>query len=373
MGSIDEEIAEIEDEIRRTPHNKATEGHIGKLRAKIAALKIEKEKRGKGGGGGLGYAVRKSGNATVALVGYPSVGKSTLLTKLTGAESEAAAYEFTTTTIIPGMLSWRGANIQILDMPGLIPGAAKGRGRGREVLAVARSSDMVLFVIDGDHLEFRSLARELDGAGIRVNRRPPNISVTRLERGGVQIESTVRLTRITPELATDIVRQFGIHNALVIFREDVGVDELIDVIAGNRVYMPGLWVVNKCDLLDRAGRSSVREKLISVKPLFASASTGEGLEALIDGIGETLAFVRIYMKPQGKAADMAEPMILRRGSTVRDLLERLPRDLSANFLAAQVWGRSARFPGQRIGKDHVLHDQDVVTVLIRRGQVPGAT
>lgn len=367
MGAIEDQITEIEDEIRRTPHNKATEGHIGKLRAKIAALKIEREKRAKGGGGGLGYAVRKSGHATVALVGYPSVGKSTLLTRITGAQSEAAAYEFTTTTIIPGMLTWRGARIQILDMPGLIRGASQGRGRGREVLAVARSSDLVLFMIDPQHLEFRGLSAELEGAGIRVNKRPPSISVTRLEKGGVHIESTVRLTKITPELATGVVREFGIHNALVIFRENAGVDDLIDAIAGNRVYIPAVWVVNKCDLLTRAGRKEVTEMLSTVKPIFASASTGEGVEELKDAIGDALAFVRVYLKPPGKAADMKDPLILRRGSTIRQLLNRLPEDMTTSFLAAQVWGRSARFPGQRVGLAHVLQDQDVASVLVKRG------
>ena len=128
MSSLEEQITEIEDEIRKTQYNKATQHHIGRLKAKLAVLRIERETRAKGKGGGTGYAVRKSGHATVGLVGYPSVGKSTLLTVMTGAASQAAAYDFTTVSIIPGMLRWGGASVQILDMPGLVPGAAKGRG-----------------------------------------------------------------------------------------------------------------------------------------------------------------------------------------------------------------------------------------------------
>jgi hypothetical protein len=62
-----------------------------------------------------------------------SVGKSTLLTMLTGTQSEAAAYEFTTLTCIPGIINYNDAKIQLLDLPGIIEGASEGKGRGRQV------------------------------------------------------------------------------------------------------------------------------------------------------------------------------------------------------------------------------------------------
>jgi uncharacterized protein len=367
MSALEEQIAAVEDEIRNTQYNKATQHHIGRLKAKLAVLRLERETRARGKGGGLGYGVRKSGHATVGLVGYPSVGKSTLLTQLTGAASEAAAYDFTTLSIIPGMLRWGGASIQILDMPGLVPGAAKGRGRGREVLSVVRSVDLILFMIDPEHTDFKALLNELEGSGVRINTRPPKIVVQSGERGGLTVSSTVRLTHLAGGLVAQIAREFGLHNGSIVLREDATADQLIDALAGNRVYVPALLAVNKSELLSAADRARFRSNLKPYEPLFISAKTREGVERLIEAIGRTLQFIRIYVKPPGRPADMDEPVILRRGDHVGELLRRLPAELARGFKAAQVWGPSARFPGQTVGRDHPLADEDVVTVVVQRG------
>ncbi|VDO72049.1 unnamed protein product [Heligmosomoides polygyrus] len=67
--------------------------------------------------------------------GFPSVGKSTLLSNLAGVYSEVAAYEFTTLTTVPGVIRYKGAKIQLLDLPGIIEGAKDGKGRGKQVIA----------------------------------------------------------------------------------------------------------------------------------------------------------------------------------------------------------------------------------------------
>ena len=82
MG-VPESIKKLEDEIRKTQINKATNHHIGILRAKIARLKLEQdEKSGRSSKSSGGYDIRRSGDATVAIIGLPSVGKSTLLKKI---------------------------------------------------------------------------------------------------------------------------------------------------------------------------------------------------------------------------------------------------------------------------------------------------
>ena len=152
-AAINAKIAELEAEMARTQKNKATNYHLGTLKAKIAKLKSELINGPGGKSAGTknaerGFDVTKSGDTRIGLVGFPSVGKSTLLTSLTGTRSEAAAYEFTTLTCIPGTMKYKGARIQVLDLPGIIEGAADNRGRGRQVIGTARTCNLILIVLD---------------------------------------------------------------------------------------------------------------------------------------------------------------------------------------------------------------------------------
>lgn len=233
---------------------------------------------------------------------------------------------------------------------------------------MVRSADLILFMIDKEHPDFRGLREELEDAGVRVNTRRPRVVVTPAARGGVTVTSTVRLTRLDEESASAIAREFGMHNGTIVFREDATAEQLIDVLAGNRVYLPAILAVNKSDLLEPADKAKIREQVKPFDPIFIAAETGQNLDELVLAIVRALAFIRVYLRPPGGEADRVEPLILRGGSRVSDLLVRLPPDLGRNFKSALVWGRSARFPGQTVGKEHVLADEDVVTVLVQRGR-----
>jgi len=332
----------------------------------MARIKLEIEKRKSAGGGGEGYAVRKSGNATVALVGFPSVGKSTVLNRITNASSEVAAYAFTTLTVIPGLLEYRGARIQILDLPGLIKDASKGKGRGREVLSVVRASDLIVLMVDVFEHNVAVLIEELFVAGIRINARPPNISIAKRSRGGISVSFTVPAPELSERDVKGILSEFGIYNADVVVRESANADRFIDAVTGNRVYVPAFLCINKKDLADTETVNRLLKKYSDLSPLAISAEKGEGLEELKLKIYEKLNFVRVYLKPPGREADMKEPLLVREGSSVGDVCELLHRDMRKKFRYAVIWGPSAKFPGQTAGMEHRLSDGDILSIITRR-------
>lgn len=370
--TIADEIKAVEEEITRTEKNKATEFHLGKLKAKLAKLRADLEKYEKlsGGGGGGGFDVKKSGNASVGLVGLPSVGKSTLLNALCGTESEVAAYAFTTLTVIPGLLELKGAKIQILDMPGIISGAAKGRGRGREVLSVARSVDLILLVLEATSPDSMKVPlKELYDVGVRLNKKLPDMVIRKTDRGGVMIRSTVPLTYVDEDYIKSIANAFKMMNCDIVLRQDVTADEVVDVFAANRVYNRGLVVINKIDMVGTAHLNRMRFPLERAgwRVIPVSGVKKVGIDRLQDALYEELNFIRVYLKPQGGEADLQEPLVVKAGTDVGMVCDLLHRDMRKRFRWANIWGSSAKFPGQTVGQDHVLKDEDILTLVLRRG------
>jgi len=366
MG-IPEKIKAIQDEIHKTQINKATEHHIGLLKAKIARLKKEMEgdihgktvsSKSRSGG----YSVRKTGDGTVVLIGLPSVGKSTLLNRLTNANSKVGSYKFTTLTVVPGMMEYRGARIQILDMPGIIEGAASGRGLGKRVLSVARSADMVLLILDvfqPQHIDL--LKRELSEIGIKVDQKPPDVLIEKTETGGISVNVQVK-SQVSESLAKDILRVYGVHNCRLTLREpNLTDDQLIDLLAGNRVYVPSIVVLNKIDLVDNTLLAELRRK-IGNNFIPISADGDKNIESVRDAIFQKLDFIRVFLKPKGQDADLEEPLIIRSECTVSDVCTKIRRTMTADFKYAQVWGSSVKFSAQKVGLDHRLADGDIVSI-----------
>ncbi|KAI4821922.1 hypothetical protein JOQ06_010231 [Pogonophryne albipinna] len=362
MGILDK-IAEIEREIARTQKNKATEYHLGLLKAKLAKYRAQLLEPSKTAGvKGDGFDVMKSGDARVALIGFPSVGKSTFLSLMTSTASEIANYEFTTLTCIPGVIEYKGANIQLLDLPGIIEGAAQGKGRGRQVIAVARTADVVIMMLDatkGD-VQRELLEKELESVGIRLNCSKPNIYFKPKKGGGLSYNSTVPLTQCSEKLVQLILHEYKIFNAEVLFREDSTPDEFIDVIVGNRVYMPCLYVYNKVDQIsiEEVNRLAHRPNSVVI-----SCGMKLNLDYLLETLWEYLALICIYTKKRGERPDFGDAIIMRRAATVEHVCHRIHRTLVGQFKYALVWGTSTKYSPQRVGLTHIMEHEDVIQVV----------
>ena len=361
MG-VPEKIRAIEEEMKRTQVHKHTEHHIGLLKAKLAKLKAEQEHAQSSKQGGAGFELKKTGDCTVVLIGLPSVGKSTILNRLTNAKSKVGAYAFTTLTVVPGLMEYQGARIQILDLPGIISGAATGSGRGKRVLSVAKNADLILLILDVFQPDQISvLKKELYEMGIRLDTRPPNVTINRSTQGGLGITAACNLTHLTESTARAIMYIYKINHGSVIIREDITDDELIDVVSGNRRYVPSVSVLNKIDLVSSKyvaeAKKRIGEDLVPI-----SADRNVNVEELKEAIYDRLKLIKIYLKPRNGSPDFEEPLIVTAGSTVSDICGKIHKKLGEAKYAL-VSGTSVRFSPQRVGMDHVVQDRDIVTIM----------
>ncbi len=374
---IESKIRDLQERLDKIQINKATERGALYIKSQIAKLRNDliKYSSQKSGGGG-GFTVKKSGDAQVAFIGFPSVGKSSLLNLLThgNTESRVAAYDFTTLKAIPGMMEIKQAKIQLIDLPGIILGAAAGKGRGKEILGHTRTADLILIIIcykDDGTIDFKDLEhirKELHGANIRLNQKPARIKIKKMNKGGIGF-SYNGPQKLDREDVKTIMNELGYSNASVYFSsKNVTADQLIDKVMDNRVYTPELVVINKSDLADnKLSKKEITEKIGHENWIEVSAKEKTNIKELRNRVFENLKLIRIYLKPPGEDADMEEPIILQKGATIEDLCKSLHKSFVKKYRYSMVWGESAKHPGQRFKKmDHVLKDKDIVSIYQRR-------
>lgn len=259
------------------------------------------------------------------------------MSRLTGQHSEAAAYEFTTLTTVPGQVIYNGAKIQILDLPGIIEGAKDGKGRGRQVIAVAKTCHLIFIVLDVNKplTDKRVIENELEGFGIRINKSPPNITFRKKDKGGINITSTVQLSHIDNDVRRNticidypthidqeikaVLSEYRIANADITIRCDATVDDLIDILeAKGRSYIPVIYALNKIDQIS-IEELDLLYRIPNACPI--SSEHGWNVDELLELMWEKLNLRRIYTKPKGKMPDYSAPVVLRSTAcTVEDFV-----------------------------------------------------
>jgi ribosome-interacting GTPase 1 len=294
------------------PKHKASEKLQAELKTKISETKAEVERERKHPKKtGVSYRIPHQGAGQLILLGAPNAGKSRILTRLTRATPEVAAYPFTTREPSAGMMEWEDARVQLIDTPPITPDFMEGY-----LSSMVRSADGALLVLD--------LADD---------------------DGPFAAEAVVqRLAQVKTELTGSPPAD----------PEDPTIE-----------YVETLLIANKADAEGAPDRLEiVREMFGGQFPVqVVDAESGHGLEELRTAIYRLLDVIRVYSKKPGKPADMDSPFTCPRGSTLAQMAELVHRDFADKLKSARVW-REGVYEGQTIGRDEVLEDRDIVELHV---------
>ena len=267
------------------------------LRAKLRAriAKLTEASEKKAATKRASVVIEKEGASQVAVIGLPNAGKSQLIASITNASPPVADYPFTTHSATPGMMEFENIKIQLIDTPPLVPQAIEFW-----LPHMLRRADALLMMVD---------------------------------------------------LSRDPLEQMeAILNQLQKMRIEIGKKKTKALITGNKLDLDK----------DHNNYAALKNKYEGRLPLIAiSAKGGTGLDELKAKIYEVLDIIRVYTKAPGKKPELADPIILERGSTLADAAAEVHKDFAAKMKYARIWG-SGKHDGVMAKRDHILQDGDII-------------
>lgn len=350
-----EKLAALEEMRSHAPQHKGGEALKGEINSKIAKLKLELEKDKKQAakrGGGPTLSVKKDGVGQLVLVGLPNAGKSTFFNAVTGLNSLVGDWEFTTSKPEIGMVDFKGAKIQLVDLPPIVEGSSEGKVNGKEILAVVRNADALVVVVSvaTQDEDWRIISNELKNSGILLNRRKPNIKITATTFPGISITGKEFL-KIPMEQFVNFLKTMGMHNAQVILQEDTTIEKITEAMDDTLVYKRTMIVYTK-------GRPTRRVDAGESAMHIAWDVNNPRPNEMANKLFEVLDKVYVYTKKPGQDAAKL-PLVVPQGATVLDVATQVHKDIVQNLKYAKIWG-SAKFEGQRVAKDYIVQNGDII-------------
>ncbi|MFO7986173.1 MAG: GTPase, partial [Desulfatiglandaceae bacterium] len=304
--TAEDKIAALETLISLVPKHKGTDKLRADLRRRLSKLKSAAQTKKGGAKQASVFRIDKEGAGQVAVTGPANTGKSTLLATLTNAAPEITDFPYATWRPTPGILHYENIQIQLIDTPPLYREYVEP-----ELFDLIKRVDLILLVVD-------------------LKADPVH-----------QIQDTAALLQEHHIVPLRLKERFENRTGLV--------------------FIPFLILANKND--DESSDEDfdiLRELLEDDWPMIGiSTATGRNLDQLKQILFERLEIIRVYSKAPGKDPDYSSPFVLKSGDTLAEFAAKVHQDFARDLKAARVWGRSV-YDGQKVQRDHVLHDGDVV-------------
>ena len=349
-SSIAEKLKALEGMLSKAPSHKGAETLRAGIKQKLAKFRgmLEKE-RTKGKGQGFSLTIKKEGAAQAMILSLTNAGKSSLLTKLTNAKPQIKHYEYTTEKPEVGIMEYNGVQIQLIELPAIFPDYAY-RGNGPTYFSAMRNSDLIIFLIDlskdiNEQLEI--IHGEFEKAQIKLNQERPPVEIKKTGVGGIEFSGR-RFIKFDIKEARKLLKENNFHNALIDIYGPVTIEQFADALNESITYLPLLIIYNKSD---------IKGKGISCK-------TGEGVEEIKTDIWNSLGIIKVFTKQPGKEKEHP-PIALKVGSQIKDIAQNVHKDFIKKFKFARVWGTSVKHPGNMVGLEHTLHDEDIVELHLK--------
>jgi len=355
----EEKLKALQEFLSSIPDHKGSAKLRAHVKHQIAVLRrLIEEQRARRRGGGPSFAVEKEGAAQVVLLGWPNSGKSSLLRALTNAKPEVSEQPYMTQLPVPGMMPYQDLKFQLVEAPSL-----RGLERDAATLSLARNADALALVVDlsSDPVaQLESMLEELRDAGIVVGRPKARIEVERQTTGGVRVALMGALLGCSERDVAELLAGYGVRHALVKIWGEATLDDVEDALLRKLVYKPAVVVANKLDALS-AGEALRKLEEASQGLALVATSAKQGVDAiqLGEAVFKALDVIRVYTKAPGEPPSK-EPLVVRRGSTVMDVAERVHKQLARRLKYAKVWSSRLPFSPQRVGASFILEDGDVV-------------
>ena len=141
-------------------------------------------------------------------------------------------------------------------------------------------------------------------------------------------------------------------------------DELAVVlaeVAAAEIDKPAILAATRADEATAADISRLSAAFPDLELVPVSVLDPASLDALVERIWRLTGLIRVYLRANGSTDDV--PAALPEGATVADVADSVHSELGSSFTGARIWGPSALFDGQRVGRDHVVQDTDTVEIL----------